>query len=82
MTAAQGAKPNLLDRITVDPEVCGGRPCVRGTRMRVSDLVEMIAAGATRTEILHDFPYLSDEDISAALTYAAHSASHRVILVS
>jgi uncharacterized protein (DUF433 family) len=47
--------------------------------MRVSDIVEMMAAGATRTEILEDFPYIQDEDISAALAYAAKAADHRVI---
>lgn len=73
---------NALDRITVDPEVCGGRPCLRGLRMRVSDVLEMLAHGATRQEILDDYPYLEDEDITAALVYAAYQTDHRVIRVA
>ncbi len=69
----------LLSRILTIPEVCGGRPCLKGTRMRVSDVVDMLAAGATRNEILEDFPYLTDEDLSAALAYAARAADHRVV---
>ena len=69
----------LLERIFTDPEIVGGRPAIRGTRMRVADIVEMLAGGATRQELLDDFPYLVNEDISAALAYAARSADHRVI---
>lgn len=69
----------LLDRISSDPDVCGGRPCVRGTRMRVIDIVEAIAHGATQKELLRDFDYLMAEDISAALLYAAHASNHRVV---
>lgn len=69
----------LLSRISTIPEVCGGRPCIKGTRMRVTDIVDMLAAGATRDEILEDFPYLTDEDLSAALAYAARAADHRVV---
>ena len=69
----------LLDRISSDPDVCGGRPCIRGTRMRVIDIVEAIAHGATQRELLRDFDYLTAEDISAALIYAAHAANHRVV---
>lgn len=69
----------LLTRIVTIPEICGGRPCIKGTRMRVSDIVDMLAAGATRGEILEDFPYLTDEDVSAALAYAARAADHRVV---
>jgi uncharacterized protein (DUF433 family) len=53
-------------RITIDPEVCGGRPCIRGLRIRVKDILDMLAGGATRQEILADYPYLDDEDITAA----------------
>ena len=69
----------LQSRISTIPDVCGGRPCIKGTRMRVSDIVDMLAAGATRSEILEDFPYLADEDLSAALAYAARAADHRVV---
>ena len=57
-----------LHRITVDPNQCGGRPCLRGLRIRVKDL---LAAGASRDEILQDYPLLEDGDITAALDYAA-----------
>jgi prevent-host-death family protein len=70
---------SLRDRITVDPAVCGGRPCIRGMRIRVSDVVGMLAAGEERKTILQDYPYLEPADIDAALAYAAGSASHRVI---
>ncbi len=70
----------LLSRITVDPKVCGGRPCIRGLRIRVSDILEMLASGAGREEILEDYPYLEDEDIAAALEYAARQADHRILL--
>jgi uncharacterized protein (DUF433 family) len=70
---------DFSSRISADPRICGGRPCIRGTRMRVSDIVDMMAAGATRAEILEDFPYIQDEDISAALAYAARATDHRVI---
>jgi uncharacterized protein (DUF433 family) len=68
-----------LNRIVTDPEICGGRPTIRGTRMRVSDVVDLLAAGETRAVILEDYPYLVDEDISAALHYAASATAHRVI---
>ena len=68
-----------LDRITVDPDVLGGRPCIRGLRVRVKDILDMLAGGASRAEILDDFPYLEDEDIAAALEYAARQVGHRVI---
>lgn len=66
-------------RITVDPKVCGGRPCIRGMRIRVSDILDMLAGGAERAEILTDFPYIEDADIDAALEYAARSVDHRMI---
>jgi uncharacterized protein (DUF433 family) len=68
--------PSLLDRITVDPEQCGGRPCIRGMRVRVIDVLELLAAGETPEQILGDFPYLEREDISAALAYAARRLDH------
>ncbi len=60
-----------LDRITSNPEICGGCPTIRGLRIRVSDILDMLAGGAGRSDILRDYPYLEDEDISAALEYAA-----------
>jgi len=62
---------SALERITVDPTVCGGRPCVRGLRVRVKDVLDLLAAGATHEEILADYPYLQPEDITAVLEFAA-----------
>jgi uncharacterized protein (DUF433 family) len=73
---------NLLDRITVDPEICGGRPCIRGLRVRVKDILDMLAGGSTRAEILADYRYLQDEDITAALEFAARATDHPVLAAS
>lgn len=72
----------LLDRISIDPEVVHGRPAVRGTRMRVSDVLSLLAAGADEAEILEDYPYLSPEDIRACLAYAAAQADHAIVVAS
>ena len=69
----------LLERITIKPGKCGGRPCIRGYRLRVSDILDLIAAGADREEILKDYPFLEDADIEASLTYAARQIDHAVI---
>jgi uncharacterized protein (DUF433 family) len=60
-----------LDRITFDPNVMGGKPCIRGMRVTVGTIVGLIASGSTPEEILADYPYLEAEDITAALSYAA-----------
>ena len=60
-----------LDRITFDPQVMGGKPCIRGMRVTVAAIVGSIASGSTTSGILDDYPYLEAEDISAALSYAA-----------
>ena len=73
---------DILDRITLNPKQCGGRACLRGLRVRVSDILDMLAGGATRTEILADFPYLEDDDITAALLYAARAAESRVVIAA
>jgi uncharacterized protein (DUF433 family) len=84
LVAAQGhTKAEVwLKRITSDPNICGGRPCIAGTRMRVSDIVGMIAEGVSRDEVLADFPYITDEDVTAALAYAARAVDHRVDLAA
>ena len=69
-------------RITIDPEVCGGRPCIRGLRMRVKDVLELLASGATKEEILEDFPYLESEDISAVLRFAARQGDHPILRIA
>lgn len=68
-----------LDRITVNPKQCGGRPCIRGLRIRVKDILDMLAAGAAQREILKDYPYLKKEDILAALEFAASQADHPIL---
>jgi len=76
------ATANSIDRITFNSAVCGGRSCIRGLRTRVSDVLEMLAGGSSRSEILADYPYLEDEDITAALLYAAHSTGHRAVIAA
>ncbi len=66
----------LLSRITFRPEQCGGRPCIRGMRIRVSDVLGLLAAGAPEAEILGDYPYLEREDVAASLLYAARRLDH------
>lgn len=61
----------LLDRIAIESGKCGGRSCIRGYRLRVSDMLALIASGASNEEILEDYPFLHADDIVAALTYAA-----------
>ena len=68
----------IFPRITVNPEVCFGKPTVRGMRLRVSDVLDMLAAGASREEILDSYPSLQDEDITACLAYAARAADNRL----
>lgn len=69
----------ISDRIVFSPDTCSGRPRIRGTRIRVADILDMMSAGAGREEILADYPDLASADIDAALAYAAASASHRII---
>jgi uncharacterized protein (DUF433 family) len=66
----------LIARITFRPEQCGGRPCIRGMRIRVADVLSLLAAGAPEAEILEDYPYLEREDIAACLLYAARRVDH------
>lgn len=69
-------------RISINPDVCGGRPIVAGTRLRVADILDMLAGGTTEAEILRDFPFLKPEDIRASLAYAARAVDHSVILAA
>ena len=68
-----------LARITFDPDQCGGRPCVRGLRIRVSDVLDLLAAGEREEDILADYPYLEAEDIRACLAFAAAEIDHPVL---
>jgi len=71
----------FIERITVKPDVCGGEPTIRGMRITVSQVLEMLAGGMTREQILEDFPYLEGADIDACLEYASRQAAHREILL-
>jgi len=73
---------SLLDRITIEPGKMGGRPCIRRMRIRVTDILEMLAAGVAQDEILADFPDLEADDIRAAIAYAAVQLSHPVIIAA
>ena len=73
---------DLLSRITSNPSQCGGRPCIRGKRIRVKDVLDMLAGGATETEILNDYPYLEPADIRACLEYAAAQIDHAVVMIA
>lgn len=68
-----------LNRITINDGQCGGRPCIRGMRIRVTDVLELLSAGASFDEILEDYPYLEREDILAAIEYAARQTDHSVL---
>ena len=68
-----------LERITFNPNQCGGRPCIRGMRIRVKDVLDMLASGASEAEVLESYPYLEREDIQAALEYAARQVDHTVV---
>ena len=69
-----------LTRITIDDAQCGGRPCIRGMRIRVTDILEWLGAGASIEEILEDYPGLEREDILASIEYAARQTDHAVLL--
>ena len=71
-----------LDRITVEEGKCGGRPCIRGQRIRVTDVLQLLGAGASFEEILADYPSLEREDILAAIDYAAYQTDRVVLRTS
>ena len=68
----------LLQRITIEKDKCGGKPCIRNMRIRVSDVLNMLASGMSNKEILEDYPYLEAEDITAVLSYAARQFDHPI----
>jgi uncharacterized protein (DUF433 family) len=70
---------DLLRRITVNPAQCGGRPCVRGMRIRVTDVLDLLAQGLSTEQILAEMPDLEAEDIAAALQYAARKLNHPIL---
>lgn len=70
---------DLLDRITINQEQCGGRPCIRGMRIRVIDILELFAGGLSAQQILEEMPDLTMDDLKAALQYAARRLDHPVL---
>jgi len=72
----------LLSRITINPAQCHGRPCIRGMRIRVADILEMLANGASAKEILADFPDLEADDIRASLEYASRVVGHPIVVAA
>ncbi|HWS70772.1 MAG TPA: DUF433 domain-containing protein [Thermoanaerobaculia bacterium] len=70
----------IAERITVDPEQCGGRPCVRGMRIRVSDVLDLFAAGLTADQIIEEMPDLEREDLQACLRFASRWIDHPVLV--
>jgi uncharacterized protein (DUF433 family) len=73
---------SFIDRITIEPGKCGGRPCIRGYRLRVKDILELLAHDASWDEILEDYSFLEREDIQACLDFAAAQSDHALIKVS
>jgi uncharacterized protein (DUF433 family) len=70
---------DLLERITIEPGKCGGQPCIRGKRIRVTDILDLLSHNATHEEILADYPYLEPQDILAAIAYASRLTDHVVL---
>jgi uncharacterized protein (DUF433 family) len=73
--------PDLLNRISIDPEVCGGKPCIKGTRLWVSFILDLLAQGMPEAELRAEYPHLAHEDILAAIAYGAEAARERIIPV-
>ena len=69
----------LLDRITINPQQCGGRPCVRGMRIRVSDVLDLFASGLDAAQILDEMPDLEADDLKTCLTYARRRIDHPLL---
>ena len=73
---------NLLDRITLNPRQCGGRPCVRGMRIRVTDVLELLEAGLTPVQVLEEMPDLEADDIRACVAFARRRVEHPVLVAT
>jgi len=71
-----------LDRITINPEVMGGQPCIRGLRIPVSLIIKLVASGKTAKDILRDYPELEEEDVKQALEYAAWTVSEKTLAIT
>jgi uncharacterized protein (DUF433 family) len=72
---------NPLDRISINPAVCGGKPCIKGTRIWVSLVLGILASGTSEDELLAEYPGLTHDDVLAAIAYGAEAASDRIIPV-
>ena len=73
---------NHLDRIAIDPQICGGKPCIRGTRIWVSLILDFLASGMSEAELLKEYPQLAHDDVLAALAYGAEASRERILPVS
>lgn len=71
----------FLERISIDPRICGGKPCIKGTRIWVSLILDFLADGMTEAELLGEYPELTHEDLLAAIAYGAEAARERIIPV-
>jgi uncharacterized protein (DUF433 family) len=67
---------DLLQRINIDPAICGGKPCIRGTRIWVSLVLDLLAAGTTEAELRAEYPQLTHDDVLAAIAYSANRVRH------
>jgi len=80
MNPRDNSTKELSNRITTNPEQCGGRPCIRGMRIRVTDVLELFAAGLSAEQILEELPDLEKEDLQACLQFAARRLNHPVVV--
>ncbi len=71
----------LLHRISIDPDICGGKPCIKGTRLWVSLILDFLADGMTEAELLSDYPQLMYDDVMAAIAYGAEMSRERIVPV-
>ena len=71
----------LLDRISIDPDICGGKPCIKGTRLWVALILDFLADGTTEAELLSEYPQLTHQDVMAAITYGAEMSRERILQV-
>jgi uncharacterized protein (DUF433 family) len=69
----------LMERITVDPRMCGGRPCIRGMRIRVTDILDLLGSGLSTQQVLEELPNLEQADVEAALKFASGRLDHPIL---
>lgn len=74
-----GQRVELMERITVNPDQCGGRPCVRGMRIRVADVLDLLAAGFTPEQVVEELPDLESADVTAVLRFASRRLDHPIL---